>query len=217
MGDLIISGLLAAIDLHIKQVDLLPDAEKIDAINEIKKKLHEISPFKSEPVDCVLWVHADRVQANDYNPNTVASPEMNLLEHSISSDGYTQPVVTWHENDKFEVIDGFHRSACGKRSKKVQKRVHGYLPITVANHARIDRKDRIASTIRHNRARGKHRVDAMSEIVQELHLKGWSGERISKELGMGMDEVSRLRAVTGLGAMFENAEFSQAWEMVEET
>ena len=189
-------------------------AAQIAAINEIKSALHAVSPMRDEPVDCVLWVPIEQVEANDYNPNVVAPPEMKLLEHSISEDGYTQPVVTWRRDDNIrEVVDGFHRERIARESKSVVARVRGYLPVTTINDGRSDRSDRIASTIRHNRARGKHRVAAMSEIVQELAKRNWSDQRIAKELGMEPDEVLRLKQITGLAELFSNREFSEAWEV----
>lgn len=194
------------------EIASLPEAEKICALNEARSKLHEISPFKEEPVDCVLWVPADQVEANDYNPNSVAPPEMKLLEISITEDGYTQPIVAWGKNDYYEVVDGFHRNRVGKESKAVSERIHGYLPITIINHDREDRGDRIAATIRHNRARGKHQVAAMSDIVLELSRRNWSDAKIGRELGMEPDEVLRLKQITGLAELFQDIEFSQAWE-----
>lgn len=200
------------IDEILLEIDKLPIAEKIKKINDIRQKLHSISPFKNEPVDCVLWVPVDQMEANDYNPNAVAPPEMKLLELSISEDGYTQPIVAYGNNDYYEVVDGFHRNRVGKESKEVHDRVHGYLPITVINHNREDKADRIASTIRHNRARGKHQVTAMSDIVLELSRRNWSDKKIAKELGMEPDEVLRLKQITGLAELFADHEFSEAWE-----
>lgn len=191
------------------------EKERIEAINEIRTFLHEVSPFKNEPVDLVLWVPAETVQANDYNPNTVAPPEMKLLETSIIADGYTQPVVTFPESGEdreYTVIDGFHRNRVGKESKEVKKRVKGYLPIVLAGDSETPKENRMASTIRHNRARGKHGVTAMSEIVVELARRNWSDEKIAKELGMDADEVLRLKQITGLAEMFADREFSMAWE-----
>lgn len=195
------------------ELSALPDDERIVAINEIKLALHAASPFRDEPVDCVLWVPAATVEANDYNPNKVAPPEMKLLEISIAEDGYTQPIVTWSVNNHREVVDGFHRTRIGKESKAVRKRVRSYLPVTTINNDREDRGDRIAATIRHNRARGKHQVQAMSEIVVELKRRNWSDEKIGRELGMDPDEVLRLAQISGLAEMFMDAEFSEAWEI----
>lgn len=195
------------------ELEQLPEAERIEVINQIRLALHEVSPLRNEPVDCVLWVPAEQVEANDYNPNKVAPPEMRLLEHSITEDGYTQPIVTWGTNGYYEVVDGFHRHRVGRESKAVHKRIMGLLPITVIRPDREERNDRIAATIRHNRARGKHQVQGMSEIVIELSRRNWSDERIGKELGMDPDEVLRLKQISGLAEMFADAEFSEAWEI----
>lgn len=187
---------------------------RVSTINTIRSVLSSHSPFASEPVDCVRWVAADQITANDYNPNSVAPPEMRLLEHSILSDGYTQPIVAWQTEDaRYEVVDGFHRNRVGRECKAVASRVHGYLPLAVINSEREDRADRISATIRHNRARGKHRVDAMSDIVIELKRRNWNDEKIGRELGMDPDEVLRLCQITGLAEAFANQEFSQAWEV----
>lgn len=196
----------------ISEISALPKTDKIKAINEVKTALHEISPFRSEPVDCVLWVPAEQVEANDYNPNAVAPPEMKLLELSIGEDGYTQPIVAWGKNDYYEVVDGFHRNRVGKECKTIRERIHGYLPITLINSDREEKTDRIAATIRHNRARGKHQVSAMSDIVLELSKRNWSDEKIGRELGMEPDEVLRLKQITGLAELFADKEFSEAWE-----
>lgn len=162
---------------------------------------------KNHPVSFVKWAPIEEISANDYNPNTVAPPEMALLEHSIASDGYTQPIVVWDTGNGYEVIDGFHRYRVGKEKLKLS-----HLPVVVANENRVDKGDRIASTIRHNRARGKHQVGAMSEIIQELARRNWSDEKIAKELGMEPDEVLRLKQITGLAELFADREFSEAWE-----
>jgi len=187
--------------------------ELVEAINDIRSEIHKYSPFKTEPVDCVLWVKNEVVTANDYNPNTVAPPEMKLLEHSILEDGYTQPIVAWKIENGFEVIDGFHRHRVGKECPSVNKRISGYLPITVIKDDRQDRSDRIASTIRHNRARGKHQVQKMADIVIELKRRNWSDEKVARELGMDADEVLRLTQITGIAELFTNQEFSKAWEV----
>jgi ParB-like chromosome segregation protein Spo0J len=185
----------------------------VEALNFIREKLHAISPFASEPVDFVKWVFAEDVEANDYNPNSVAPPEMELLRVSIAADGYTQPIVTNEEAGKRIVIDGFHRNRVGKECADVRARIYGYLPVVQIRTAQADRTDRIASTIRHNRARGKHRVEAMSDIVIELTKRNWSDEKISKNLGMEPDEILRLRQISGLAEMFQDQEFSKAWDI----
>lgn len=196
-----------------KRLEDMPMREKVTTINAIRLALAEHSPFKSEPVDCVQWIKNTEVQANDYNPNTVAPPEMKLLELSIQEDGYTQPIVSWQRDDTYEVIDGFHRHRVGKESKVIQKRINGYLPLVVINKDRSEKSDRMASTIRHNRARGKHGVDSMSDIVVELKKRNRSEDWIAKHLGMDSDEVLRLCQVSGLVEMFANTEFSKSWDI----
>lgn len=196
----------------LSQLSSLSVDEQIELINRLKLLLHSVSPMKKEPVDCVLWVKNDTVYANSYNPNKVANPEMKLLEHSILQDGYTQPIVTFLEQDGREVVDGFHRNKIGKECSAITTRIHGYLPVVTINQGRTDKEDRMASTIRHNRARGKHQIDAMSDIVVELKKRNWSDEKIAKELGMDADEVLRLAQISGLAEMFKDQEFSTAWE-----
>ena len=205
----------SAVDVLLAIVNGLPVEEKIAAINAIKLRLHQSSPFFQEPVDCVTWVKNNQVFANDYNPNSVAPTEMKLLELSILQDGYTQPIVTMLSEQGFEVVDGFHRNRVGKESKDVNARVQGYLPVVSIKADRTDRPDRMAATIRHNRARGAHRIDSMSEIVVELKRRNWSDEKIAKELGMDADEVLRLAQISGLAEAFKDRNFSQAWEIVE--
>ena len=187
---------------------------RIDIINDIRKCLAAYSPMNREPVDCVLWVKADQLHANDYNPNSVAPPEMRLLQLSIMSDGYTQPIVAWPDAEgSYEVVDGFHRNRVAREVGAVKKRVMGRMPIAVINTERTSKEDRIAATIRHNRARGKHQVDAMADIVLDLARRNWDDAKIAKELGMDPDEVLRLKQITGLAEMFSDREFSQAWEV----
>jgi len=207
------SELKLKVDDIINYVSGLELDEKVDVMNEIKEGLHDISPFKTEPVDFVKWIKVDTVKANDYNPNSVAPPEMELLRHSINNDGYTQPVVTWGNEKEVEVVDGFHRTRVCKELPDVNKRVYGYLPIVNINDDNADRNQRIASTIRHNRARGKHNVTAMSDIVMELKNRNWKNSRVAKELGMDEDEVLRLCQITGLEELFKDGDFTKSWEI----
>lgn len=193
---------------ELKKMDL---GQLVESLNYIREKLHEISPFKNEPVDFVKWVKNETVHSNDYNPNKVAPPEMQLLEVSILNDGYTQPIVTFPDEKGVEVVDGFHRSRIGKESKLVKQRVNGYVPTVIIRPEVSDRNARIASTIRHNRARGKHQVSAMSEIVLELKNRNWNNKRIARELGMDEDEILRLCQISGLESMFKDTDFSRAW------
>lgn len=199
---------------YLQENENLPIDQKAQIINELRLLIHEFSPFKTEPVDCVQWVKNTTVHANDYNPNSVATPEMELLKLSIQADGYTQPIVSMLNEDKEtrEVIDGFHRNRVGKEDIEIQSRIHGYLPVVTINEERKDKGDRIASTIRHNRARGKHKIDAMSDIVCDLKKRNWSDNKISKNLGMDSDEVLRLTQIGGLVEMFADQEFSKSWE-----
>ena len=170
----------------------------------------ESLPEWKSPVYNVKAIPISKVQANDYNPNAVAPPEMALLETSIWEDGYTQPVVTYYdpENDMYIVVDGFHRFLTLKNSQRIFERENGMLPIVV-----IDKQlgDRMASTIRHNRARGSHNIELMSTIVAELVEMGKGDRWICKHIGMSPDELLRLKQITGVAALFENHEFSRSW------
>lgn len=201
--------ILRALCAHIVR---LPAAEKVAALNTARAALHEVSPFRDEPVDCVQWVPFSEVAANDYNPNSVAPPEMELLRLSIQHDGYTQPIVTMPNGDGYEVVDGFHRNRVAREDAEIGSRVNGYLPVVAIRATREDRPDRIAATIRHNRARGKHQVSAMSDIVLELKRRNWSDAKIGRELGMDPDEVLRLAQITGIAEAFADRVFSQSWE-----
>jgi len=180
---------------------------KFDIINAIKQELSKYSPLK-DPVDVVQWVPAKKIRANTYNPNNVAPPEMRLLTHSISMDGFTQPIVCFKDGDTYEVVDGFHRFRVGTEQKPIKERLQGFLPVVV-----IDKpiSERMASTIRHNRARGKHGVKPMSEVLGDLIIAGWEDGRIAKELGMEADEVLRLKQRKGLPELFKDEDFSRAW------
>ena len=168
-----------------------------------------MSDFRS-PVYDVRAVPLDQVTANDYNPNSVAPPEMALLETSIWEDGYTQPIVTYYdkENDMYIVVDGFHRYLTIKNSKRIYDREKGLIPVVV-----IDKEiqDRMASTIRHNRARGSHNIELMSTIVAELVEMGKGDRWICNHIGMSADELLRLKQITGVAGLFQNHEFSKSW------
>ena len=165
----------------------------------------------TSPVYDVQAIPIKKIIANDYNPNSVAPPEMKLLELSILEDGYTQPVVCFYDSqqDKYIIVDGFHRYQVIKNNKKIRDRENGKLPVVTINK---DIGERIASTIRHNRARGTHDVNLMSNIVAELVEMGKSDLWISRHIGMGVDEILRLKQITGLASLFKNKEFSKAWE-----
>jgi ParB-like chromosome segregation protein Spo0J len=212
MTSLFEQGVMAQVDSICAILETLPIDDRVEMLNQIREKLHQSSPFKDEPVDLVLWVSSEQVQGNDYNPNKVAPPEMRLLERSIKEDGYTQPIVGYAVDESIEVVDGFHRSRVGKESKAVRSRVHGYLPVTKIRGDRTDSKDRMASTIRHNRARGVHGVLPMADIVASLIRDGWTDTDIAKELGMDADEVLRFKQNLGLPELFKDHSFSASWE-----
>jgi ParB-like chromosome segregation protein Spo0J len=203
--------LINELESHFDSLDSFED--KVEFLNKIRRKVHSISPFE-EPIDCVQWVKQQNVEGNDYNPNEVASPEMELLHKSIKEDGYTQPIVTFEvDEDQFEVVDGFHRTLVGKEKSDIRDRLDNYLPVTVIDKPR---EERMGSTIRHNRARGTHQIREISNLVVELAEEGWSDDRISDELGMELDEVIRLKQVSGLKKAFDGHEFSQSWTAFEE-
>ncbi|WP_010428486.1 IbrB-like domain-containing protein [Enterobacter mori] len=190
----------------------LPEEDRINAINAFRQAIHQHSPFREQPVDCVLWVKQDRIAANDYNPNNVAPPEKRLLTKSLELDGFTQPlVVTENDPQHYEIVDGFHRHEIGSTRAALKRQLKGYLPVTCLRRERQDKHDRMAATIRHNRARGRHQINAMAEIVRELALLGWNEEKIGKELGMDSDEVLRLKQINGLLELFADRRFSEAW------
>ena len=163
------------------------------------------------PVYNVQAVPIDKIQANSYNPNSVAPPEMKLLYQSIKEDGYTMPIVCYYlsEIDKYEIVDGFHRYTVMKTHRDIYERENGLLPVVTIEK---DESNRMASTIRHNRARGSHDVDLMSNIVSELTQAGMSDAWIIKNIGMDADELLRLKQITGLAALFKNNEFSNSFE-----
>lgn len=194
----------------------LNDEQKIEALNKIKISLHQISPFKNEPTDCVLWIKQQQVIANDYNPNVMSPTEKKLLETSLVKDGYTQPVVVLpiqqskNKPSQWQVVDGYHRYLLSKKNS-LNKRINGYLPITILDVESHTMADQMAATIRHNRARGQHQVAAMSDIVRDLSRLGWNDQKIGDELGMSQDEVLRLKQISGLAELFSEHDFSEAW------
>lgn len=169
----------------------------------------------TSPVYSIKRIPIDKIQANAYNPNAVAPPEMKLLYESIKQDGYTMPIVCYYleDVDKYEIVDGFHRYRILKENKDIYDREEGHLPVSV-----IDKplENRMASTIRHNRARGQHSIELMTNIVAELVESGMSDAWISKNLGMDFDELLRLKQISGLAALFADKEFSWSWEVDKE-
>lgn len=207
--------ILQIIEKCMCEVKNLPLKKRVQVLNKIQTILQKNSPFLEDPISKVIWVPLSKIKANDYNPNSVAPPEMELLAHSVRKDGYTQPVVVYKDadSDMYEIVDGFHRSRIAREYADINERVHGFLPVTVITEKSENRNNRIAATIRHNRARGKHSVDGMSEIVVELKRRNWTDKRISKELGMDQDEILRLCQITGLYELFSDQEFSKSWDI----
>jgi len=205
------SALDQSLDELLTGLDAVSDDERLDAIEAIREKLHLVSPLKSQPVDRIRWVPIEMVSPNDYNPNAVAEVEMKLLYHSIKNDGYTQPIVTiWDEEaGVFVIVDGFHRYYVCKMNEDIRTRNNGRLPIVV-----IDKgiNDRMASTVRHNRARGKHSIAGMSNMVFSMLDEGWGDADICNELGMEAGELARLKHISGFSKLFEKAEYSKAWK-----
>lgn len=186
-------------------------ANKTQFLNEFKDWLYRELSVVKQPIDNVQWVPIDKVEPNDYNPNSVAKVEMGLLYTSISHDGYTQPIVTIYdpEKDKYVIVDGFHRYFTCKNNKDIYERNQGRLPIVVIEK---DINDRMASTVRHNRARGKHSVAGMSSMVFKMLENGWKDEDICKELGMEPEELIRLKHITGFSKLFADSEYKRSWE-----
>lgn len=193
-----------------EQIELLPLDGRIEALNYVRQKLHEVSPFKNEPCDLVRWIKAGRIKANEYNPNRVARPEMELLFVSMREDGITMATVGMENGDGFEIVDGFHRKETITGRREIADRVFGYVPVSTIEKP-VDQ--RMASTIRHNRARGKHGVEPMAAIIAALVAKGWDDSRIAAHLGMETEEVLRLKQVEGIAAVMANKNYDRAWEV----
>mgnify|MGYP003654005116 FL=1 len=188
----------------------LNEEEQIVFFENIKELIHKISPLKNQPVNRVLWVDINKVSPNDYNPNSVAKKEMGLLYTSILHDGYTQPVVTIYDEEqkKYIIIDGFHRYFTCKSNPEILERNKGRLPIVVLNK---NINDRMASTVRHNRARGMHSVTGMSSMVFNMLENGWQDQDICNELGMSVEELVKLKHITGFSKLFQDKEY-KSWE-----
>ena len=190
--------------------------EKIDVLNQVRYQLHSVSPLKHHPVDCVQWVLSNDIEANEYNPNAIPPPEMELLYRSILEDGYTMPIVTFDEGKikesaKIKIVDGFHRRQIERNNLDIHASTLGRVPVTDVRREKYDIGDRMASTIRHNRARGVHNIELMSTIVSELVEMGKGDRWICQHIGMSADELLRLKQITGLAALFTNKDFSASW------
>ena len=202
------------LDLLKKEIESAESIDsKIGLLNDIRKELHSISPLKHHHVDCVLWVKSDDVEPNDYNPNSIPPPEQELLHESIANDGYTMSIVTFNDPDgKIKIVDGFHRRLMIQIHDDIKQSTHDYVPLTFIRTGQEGKGDRMASTIRHNRARGSHNIELMSTIVSELVEMGKGDAWICKHIGMSKDELLRMKQITGLASLFQNKDFSEAWE-----
>lgn len=179
----------------------LSDDERINALNALRQAMHELSPFKEQPVDCVLWVRDEAVAANNYNPNHLAVAEKRLLQRSLERDGFTQPlVVSEKDRKRYEIVDGAHRRQLCRSRLLLQKNLQGYLPVICLPES--GRASQLATTVRHNRARGRYHAGATSEMIRELSGHGWADSKIATELGMSTDEVQKMKQLNGLLELF---------------
>lgn len=197
-----------------KEIEQLHGVDlKIDTLNEVRRVLHEVSPMRHHPVDWVYWERSENVESNEYNPNKVAPPEWTMLNQSIQQDGYTMSIVASKEDGIIKIVDGFHRRLVERTNKEVSESTFGRVPLTQIRKEVSGKGDRMASTILHNRARGSHNIELMSQIVTELVEMGKGDAWICKHIGMSADELLRMKQITGLAALFRNESFSQSWEV----
>lgn len=191
--------------------ETVDERERLERIGEIRLLLHSFSPLNHQPVDHVVWVPVEMVEPNDYNPNSVANIEMGLLYTSIKADGYTQPVVViWDaKKRKYIIIDGFHRYFNTKNNKDIYEQNLGMLPVVILKKTI---EERMASTVRHNRARGKHSIAGMSNLVFQMRSAGLTNAEVCSELGMEEEEVLRLQHITGFSKLFKNVSYQKAWK-----
>jgi hypothetical protein len=191
-------------------LDALDDeslASRVTTLNKAIRAAYELVPWL-HPVGCVQWIHLSRIKANDYNPNSVAHHEMKLLHTSITEDGYTQPIVAiWDPGqDSYVVVDGFHRYTSMSMYEDIRSTTRGYLPVVVIDKTPAER---MAATVRHNRARGKHSVSGMGSLVFGMLNEGMTPEAVCDKLGLEPEELARLTHVTGYSKLYGDVEFSK--------
>ena len=198
-------------DEIVNEIQSLDDRDEIAFLNGVMDVIYRHHPFRHNPVTRVRYIPLTKIHANSYNPNSVAQQEMRLLHTSIKEDGYTMPVVTFYDEQKDEyiIVDGFHRYTVDMRYKDIYQLNKGYLPVVVIEK---NLADRMASTVRHNRARGKHAVEGMSNIVLQMLKEGKSDAEVCMELGLEVDELIKLKHITGFAKLFEGAKYSNSWE-----
>lgn len=196
-----------------KLISELPDNDtKIDILNDVRGVLHEVSPLRHHPADYVVWEKSSEIETQRINPNAVAPPEMELLYQSIKNDGYTMAIVGFRQADgTLRVVDGFHRRQIERIHQDISDSTFHRVPLTLIRKSQEDEGNRMASTIRHNRARGSHNIELMSTIVAELVEMGKGDRWICQHIGMSADELLRLKQITGLASLFTNKDFSRAW------
>lgn len=193
-------------------IDALPLADKVRALNAVRSKLHAVSPFASEPVDCVLWIPRDESERNSWNPNTVAPPEMVALAHSMRTYGITMPIVGARVDGpaRVRITDGFHRHVVCGTDPEVSARVHGYLPFSLLQGT-LTEADQMSATVLHNQARGTHSVEREVAIVAALDAAGWTDERVGVGLVKTDEELIRMRQVGGAAKNLASGSYARAW------
>lgn len=183
--------------------------DKVKFLNELRLFIHEISPFKHNPCDCIIWEKLENVKPNDYNPNVVPKNEFELLYTSIKEDGYTMPIVVFDEgNGSYTIIDGYHRYMVSKIFEDIRSKNLGYIPISIVKGK--TRAERIASTIRHNRARGQHQIVRMPNLILELSRE-WKDEDIMKKVGLDLGEIQKIKILGGYASLFKDKDYSKSW------
>ncbi len=211
-----------AIDELVRAIDGLPLAARVEALNRARLALHAVSPFQAEPVDCVLWVPADHVQANGWNPNAVAPPEMVALAHSMERYGITMPIVGTRTSPvdplvagtadlRARINDGFHRHRVGREHAAVRERIHGYLPLSFLK-GDLSTADEMSATVLHNQARGTHSVVKEVAIVQALDDAGWTSEQVGVGTVKSDEELIRIRQLGGAAKNLASDQYAKAWK-----
>lgn len=197
------------------QIAALPLPDQVEALNRARSMLHEVSPFKEEPVDLVLWVEEGRITPNTYNPNVVYRPEMKLLETSVKTYGMTYPLAVHFDKHGdisgigYSLVDGEHRYITITTTRQISDRQHGYVPVATLNTE--TEEDRMAATVAFNRARGVHKLDSMTDIVLSMLRAGWTDDEIAQAMGMDADEILRMKQVSGIAEAFTRPNYNRAW------
>jgi len=163
------------------------------------------------PVYNIKKISIDKIKANDYNPNRIASPEFKLLELSILEDGFTMPIVCYHnkKDDMYEIVDGLHRFLIAKNNKTINQREKNSIPVSIIEKPL---KNRFASSIRHNRARGENLLELMQNFIyKSIENNKIDDNWMMKNYGLDKDELLRLKQLTGIKELFKDKDFSKTW------